>query len=115
MQYIFLCLGIKIYSVGYVPAEENVTLSGGGLTGEDKLSEKTLIIGLSYQPARLHSLEELVLWNRCLGSFKVKKFGHWVSDVFNWNPSLPLFDGCPLAHLGKCCWLSGYCALGMFL
>ncbi len=28
-------------------------------------------IGLSYQPARLHSLAELVPWNRFLGSLKV--------------------------------------------
>ncbi len=27
--------------------------------------------GLSYRPARLHSLGELVLWNRFLGSLKV--------------------------------------------
>ncbi len=32
-------------------------------------------IGLSYRPARLHSLAELVPWNRFLGSLKVKKFG----------------------------------------
>jgi hypothetical protein len=36
-------------------------------------------IGLSYRPARLHSLAELVPWNRFLGSLKlkVKKFGLW--------------------------------------
>ncbi len=32
-------------------------------------------IGLSYRPDRLHSLAELVPWNRFLGSLKVKKFG----------------------------------------
>jgi hypothetical protein len=32
-------------------------------------------IWLSYQPDRLHSLAELVTWNRFLGSLKVKKFG----------------------------------------
>ena len=31
--------------------------------------------GLSYRPARLHSLSELVPWNRFLGSLKVYKFG----------------------------------------
>jgi hypothetical protein len=31
-------------------------------------------IGLSYRPARLHVLAELVLWNRFLGSLKVQKF-----------------------------------------
>jgi hypothetical protein len=30
-------------------------------------------IGLSYRPTRLHSLAELVPWNRFLGSLKVKK------------------------------------------
>jgi hypothetical protein len=32
-------------------------------------------IGLSHWPARLHSLAELIPWNRFLGSLKVKKFG----------------------------------------
>jgi hypothetical protein len=32
-------------------------------------------IGLSYRPARLNSLAELVPWYRFLGSLKVKKFG----------------------------------------
>jgi hypothetical protein len=32
-------------------------------------------IGFSYWPARLHSLTELVHWNRFLGSLKVLKFG----------------------------------------
>jgi hypothetical protein len=30
-------------------------------------------IGLSYQPVRLHSLAELIPWNRLLGSLKVHK------------------------------------------
>jgi hypothetical protein len=32
-------------------------------------------IGLLYQPARLRRLEELMPWNRFLGSLKVTKFG----------------------------------------
>ncbi len=32
-------------------------------------------IGLSYRPARLHRLAELIDWNRFLGSLKVKNFG----------------------------------------
>jgi hypothetical protein len=32
-------------------------------------------IGLSYRPARLHRLEELIPWNRFLGSLKVKSSG----------------------------------------
>ncbi len=35
-------------------------------------------IGLSYRPARLYSLAELVPWNRFLDSLKVKKFGLWM-------------------------------------
>ncbi len=34
-------------------------------------------IGLSYRPARLQRLAQLVPWNRLLGSIKVKKFGLW--------------------------------------
>jgi hypothetical protein len=32
-------------------------------------------IGLSYRPARLRRLAELIPWNRFMGSIKVKKFG----------------------------------------
>jgi hypothetical protein len=32
-------------------------------------------IGLSYRPARLHSLAELIPWNRFLGSLKVLNLG----------------------------------------
>jgi hypothetical protein len=34
-------------------------------------------IGLSLWPARLHSLVELIPWNRFLGSFQVLKIGLW--------------------------------------
>ncbi len=34
-------------------------------------------IGLSYRPTRLHSLVELLPWNRFLGCLKVYKFGLW--------------------------------------
>jgi hypothetical protein len=34
-------------------------------------------IGLSYRPARLHSLAELVPWNLFLGSLKVENSGSW--------------------------------------
>ncbi len=33
--------------------------------------------GLSYRPARLHRLLELIPWHRFLCSLKVKKFGLW--------------------------------------
>jgi hypothetical protein len=38
-------------------------------------------IGLSYRPARLHSLAEIVPWNQFLGSLKVLKIGLWVRGV----------------------------------
>ncbi len=38
-------------------------------------ARKRLGIGLSYRPTRLHSLVELVPWNRFMGSLKVWKFG----------------------------------------
>jgi hypothetical protein len=31
-------------------------------------------IGMSYRPARLHRLAELITWNQFLGSIKVKKY-----------------------------------------
>ncbi len=34
-----------------------------------------VVIGLSYQPARLNSLAELIHWNRLLGSLNVKNSG----------------------------------------
>ncbi len=44
-------------------------------------------IGLSYRSARLHSLSELVSWNRFLGSLKVEKFGLSILRHAQWNPS----------------------------
>jgi hypothetical protein len=35
-------------------------------------------IGISYRPARLHRLAELMPWNRFLGSINVLKYGLWV-------------------------------------
>ncbi len=45
-------------------------------------------IGLSYRPARLYSLEELVSGNRFLGSLKVKKFGLCTTTYSYSVPSL---------------------------
>jgi hypothetical protein len=45
-------------------------------------------IGVSYRPARLHRLAEMIPWNRFLGSSKVKKFGlmlHMLAEFFPWN------------------------------
>ncbi len=39
-------------------------------------------IGLSYRPAGLHSLAELVPWDRFLGSLKVKQFGLWLLNRY---------------------------------
>jgi hypothetical protein len=39
-------------------------------------------IGLSYRPARLHRLAELIPWNQFLSSLKVKKFGLWYSSLY---------------------------------
>jgi hypothetical protein len=43
---------------------------------------KRVEIWLSYRPARLHSLAELVPWNRFLGSLKFKKLGSWQTEVW---------------------------------
>jgi hypothetical protein len=40
-------------------------------------------IGLSYRPARLHRLAELIPWNRFQGFINVEKYGLWSLD---WNP-----------------------------
>ncbi len=44
-------------------------------------------IGLSYQPARLHSMAELVPWIRFLGSLKFKNSGSYGSRswIWTWN------------------------------
>ncbi len=60
-------------------------------------------IGLLYLPAGLHRLEELIPWNRFLGSLKLKKFrlrlargegsrawpgnGYWITGRHVWAPS----------------------------
>jgi hypothetical protein len=42
-------------------------------------------IGLSYRPARLHRLAELMLWHRFLDSINVLKYGWSVLVVKVWN------------------------------
>ncbi len=39
-----------------------------------------MVIGSSYRPARLHRLEELIPWNRFLGSLTVKNSGYDAAD-----------------------------------
>jgi hypothetical protein len=62
-------------------------LSFAGIFKRSMGARNRLGIGLSYQHARLHSLAELVHWNRLLGSFKVKKFGLWL----HFNPTKTTF------------------------
>jgi hypothetical protein len=46
-------------------------LTCAGIFKQSKGARNRVGIGLSYRPARLHSLAELVPWNRFLGSLKV--------------------------------------------
>jgi hypothetical protein len=46
-----------------------------GIFKQSMGARKRVGIRLSYRPARLHRLAELIPWNRFLGSLKVKKFG----------------------------------------
>ncbi len=39
-----------------------------------------MVLGSSYQPARLHRLEELIPWNRFLGSLTVNNSGYDAAD-----------------------------------
>jgi hypothetical protein len=49
--------------------------SGAGIFKQSMGARNRVGVELSYQPARLHSLGELVPLNRFLGSLEVKKFG----------------------------------------
>ncbi len=46
-------------------------LPSAGIFKQSMGAKKRVGIGLSYRPARLHSLAKLVPWNRFLGSLKV--------------------------------------------
>ncbi len=50
-------------------------LSCAGIFKQSMGARNQVGIELSYRPARLHRLAELVPWSRFLGSLKVKKFG----------------------------------------
>ncbi len=50
-------------------------------------------IGLSYRPARLHSLAELVPWIRFLGSLKVQKLGLRIKTLL-WHEFRQLTTDC---------------------
>ncbi len=46
-----------------------------GIFKQSMGARNRVVIGLSYRLARQHRLEELIHWNRFLGSLKVSKFG----------------------------------------
>ena len=50
---------------------EDVGKTGAGILGVEEPSSIVIVIGLSYRPASLHMLAELIPWNRFLGSLKV--------------------------------------------
>jgi hypothetical protein len=50
-------------------------ISGAGIFKHSMGARNRVGIGLSYRPARLHRLVELILWNRFLGSINVSKYG----------------------------------------
>ncbi len=54
---------------------ELLPVSSAGIFKQSMGARNRVGIGLSYRLARLHVLAELINWNRCLGSIKVKKFG----------------------------------------
>ncbi len=49
--------------------------NSAGLFKQSMGARNRIGIGLSYRPARLYAVAELIPWNRFLGSLKVKKFG----------------------------------------
>ncbi len=53
----------------------NQLISSAGIFKQYMGARNQVGIGLSYQPARLHSLVELVPWNRFLGFLKFKNSG----------------------------------------
>ncbi len=73
-----LC-GIPYFKLAYCLAEVAgaVLEIRAGIFKESMGVRNRVGIGLSYRPARLHWLAELIPWNRFLGSLKVYKFGLW--------------------------------------
>jgi hypothetical protein len=53
----------------------NVHVTSAWIFKQSMWARNRVGIGLSYRPARLHSLAELVPWNRFLGSLKLKNSG----------------------------------------
>ncbi len=57
--------------VKFTLCKDSGSASSAGTFKQSMGARNRVGIGLSYWPARLHSLAELVLWNRLLGSLKV--------------------------------------------
>ncbi len=57
-----------------VAGKFNDNSSCAGIFKQSMEARNRVGIGLSYRPARLHRLAELIPWNRFRGSLKVKKF-----------------------------------------
>ncbi len=62
---------------GFGTNHQKISLASAGIFKQSMGARNRLGMGLSYRPARLqvHSLAELVPWNRFMGSLKVEKFG----------------------------------------
>jgi hypothetical protein len=57
-----------------VPIDDSLCIIGvisAGIFKQSMGARNRLGIGLSYRSSRLHSLAELIPWNRFMGSFKV--------------------------------------------
>jgi hypothetical protein len=63
------------YTVYWCTVHCKCTVSWAWIFKQSLEARNRVGIELSYRPARLHSLAELVPWNRFLGSWKVYKFG----------------------------------------
>ncbi len=60
-------------------------LTSAGIFKQSMGTGNRVGIGLSYRPARLHSLGELVPWNQFLGSLKVQKIGLLLNNLLGSN------------------------------
>jgi hypothetical protein len=74
-QYKFSKLGLNTMFTVTVLAEIWHRTYSAGIFKQSMGARNRVGIGLSYWPARLHSLAELVPWNRFLGSLKMWKCG----------------------------------------
>jgi len=59
------------YRVCWNFLNESSTFTGDGIFKQSMGARNRVGIGLSYRPARLHRLAELIPWNRFLGSINV--------------------------------------------